>query len=257
VVNAVGLDERKVDTFGYIPSVSAAQQKVSIEAYIRKAIPGGFYDNAIYSAGDIDLNGSSYLVDGDVIYAGSIDNPDNITGSVTNDPGISPLARLNYAELRAISIGQGNVYDTARLADVQNNTDSFPASFWYSVPTDPADPATGVPNVVYVEDDLQLNGNIGTIGGFFVVVGDVITDPNSSSETTINGNGQVEGCIYTLGDFRVNGGGGGLNVDGGVWSGDESRLNGNTTIQYNAFYMQAINKMGLHADVQIISWRQL
>lgn len=242
--------QRKVDCFGYIPQASSARQTCHIEASIKKAIPANFYENAIYSAEDIDPNGSRYLIDGKVRYAGEIDNTDHITGTITQDSSITPLARLDFSQLYTISAGQGNVYNAARLQDIQRGRDSFPTSFWY-------DQAQGVPNVVYVEEDLQLNGNIGTIGGFFVVAGDVLTDPSGGADSTINGNGQVAGCIYTLGEFTVNGGGGNLNIDGGVWSAEETGINGYATIQYNATYMQAIANLNINPDVQVVSWRQI
>jgi hypothetical protein len=133
--------------------------------------------------------------------------------------------------------------------------DSFPDSFWYSEPTDPNDPTTGTPNVVYVESDLELNGNVGTIGGFFVVAGDVITNPDDTSDATINGNGEIDGVVYTLGEFRINGGGGGLNVNGGVWAGEEARLNGNAHIAYTEDYMAALEALDINVEVQITSWR--
>jgi hypothetical protein len=96
---------------------------------------------------------------------------------------------------------------------------------------------------------------VGTLGGFFVVVGDVITNPSGTYDATINGNGTIDGCIYTLGVFSVNGGGNRLNVNGGVWSGIEAELNGNATVTYNSDYMAAIKAHTL-PQVQIISWRE-
>lgn len=111
------------------------------------------------------------------------------------------------------------------------------------------------PNVVYITGDLQLKGSIGTIGGFFVVVGDVINDPDETEDATINGNGTIEGAIYTRGEFRINGGGGAdLNVNGGIWAGDQVRLNGNAKVAYNAEYMEAIKTLVGEGTPQICSW---
>ena len=247
----------KVTIHGYYPDSGEARIERKIEAMMSKATPSDFFSNAIYSAGDVDFNGIAYSVTGDIIYADDIDNPDNVTGSVTQDPNVSPLARFDFQELYDTSSTQGNVYDTARLQDVQDGTDTFPASFWFTPPTDPMDPATGVPNVVYVEDDLQLNGNIGTIGGFFVVVGDVLSDPDAEDpeDAVLNGNGTIEGTIYTLGEFRINGGGGNLNINGGVWAGEEARLNGNAHVEFNSDYMDAIQSLDIETEVQIVNWR--
>lgn len=250
-----GQINKKVTAHGFIPSTGQARAERIVEAMMNKYIPPNFYDNAIYSAGEVDFNGNAYSVTGDVIYADEIDNTGNVAGTITQDASISPLAQLDFQQLYSISQSQGNVYDEARLEQVQQNQESFPASFWYSPPTDPNDPATGMPNVVYVEDDLQLNGNIGTIGGFFVVVGDVINTPDITQDAIINGNGQIEGLIYTRGEFRINGGGGNLNIDGGVWAGEEARLNGNAHITYNQDYMDAVRSLDINAEVQITSWK--
>lgn len=227
-----------------------------LEVVVQRQIPLNFYDNIIWAAQNLDFNGTAYSVTGNVIHADTTPSGDmgGVDGTVTYDPAASPLPRLSFQQLYDIAQAQGNVYDAADLAQ---GADIFPDSFWYQPPTDPNDPRTGIPNVNYVMGDLVLNGNIGTIGGFFVVVGDVLTNPSAAEDTIINGNGQVAGAIYTTGDFRVNGGGNGLNVDGGVWAGDEARLNGHTTLTYNAGYMEAIEALGINADVQVVSWRGL
>lgn len=249
-VNIASLDDkRQILSSGFIPTEANFRARRAIEAVVKKSIPANFYDNAIYAADELDLNGKAYQVNGNVIYGDEevADNTGNINGEVTQDTSINPLARLDFQQLYTLSQGQGNVYDTARLDDVKKGRDSFPVSFWYS---------PGIPNVVYVEDDLTLNGNIGAVGGFFVVAGDVLTNPLGTYDTTINGNGQIDGCVYTLGEFQVNGGGGGLNVFGGVWAGSEAELNGNVNISYNKEYMDAIKALNINPDVQIISWRE-
>lgn len=254
-VEQVDSQTRKVTSRGYVPADSPRVERI-IEVMVDSGIPPDFYDEAIYSAGEIDLNGNSYNVTGNVRYADEIEySQNNISGTITQDATISPLAVFDFQQLYDISQSQGNVYDEDRLQDVQRGGDSLPGDFWYSEPTDPADPTTGVPNVVYVECDLSLNGNIGTIGGFFVVLGDVLTDPDAAEDATVNGNGQIDGAIYARGEFSVNGGGGNLNVNGGVWAGEEAELNGNANITYNQDYMDAIEALNINPGVQISSWK--
>jgi len=251
-------DKRQIISSGFIPSAVNFRAQKTIEAIVRKYIPSNFYDDAIYTAGQLDLNGQAYAVNGNVIYGDTKAATDtqNITGTITQDPSINPLAGLNFQQLYNISQSQGNVYDATRMDKVKKSKDSFPGSFWYRVPNDPSNPATGVPNVVYIETDLTLNGNIGTIGGLFVVAGNVLTNPLGTYDATINGNGQIQGAIYTRGEFQVNGGGGGLNVNGGVWSGTETELNGKATITYNKGYMDAIKALNIDPGIQILSWRE-
>ncbi len=241
-----GRQNKKVTSHGFVPAAGVARAERIIEAIMSNYIPPDFYGNAIYSAGDVDFNGNSYSVTGNVRYADEIDNTGNVTGVITQDPLINPLALLNFQQLLTISQGQGNVYDATRLQDVQRGRDSFPVSFWYS---------PGVPNVVYVLTDLQLNGDIGSIGGFYVVVGDVLTNPSGTYDATVNGNGRIEGAIYTRGEFKINGGAGRLNVNGGVWAGTEAELNGNATVDYNQEYMDAIKMLDIGSEVQIANWR--
>lgn len=245
-------DCKKITARGFFPATGTARAERVLEAIVEKYIPPDFFDNAVYSAGTVDFNGNSFVVSNTepapdnkaVVYAGDfqVQQPGNIVGTTTQDTEISPLAMLDFSQLLAIAQAQGNYYDAARLS----SGDPYPASFWYS---------PGVPNVVYVGGDLTLNGNVGTIGGFFVVAGDVITNPSGEYDATINGNGQIQGAVYTRGEFRVNGGGGGLNVDGGVWGGHEVELNGNASITYNKTYMDAISGLNINASVQLNSWR--
>ena len=244
--------ERVVTSRGFIPLTGSSRAQRVIEVSIEKDIPLHFYTNALYSAGDIDINGDSATVNGDVRYAGECDNPDPITGNATQDSSVAPLALLDFQQLLTISQSQNNYYDEERI----DSGDSYPVSFWYSPPTDPNDPTTGIPNIVYITEDLELRGNFGIVGGFFAVVGDVITSPDDVQDATISGNGQIEGMVYTRGSFRINGGGNNLNVDGAVWGGEEIRLNGNVHIIYNSDYMGAVQSLGIDAEAQVTSWEE-
>jgi hypothetical protein len=239
--------QRTVSSTGYVPFTGANLASRTISAVMTKVEPANFYDNAIYSASNINLNGNAYTINGDVRYATTIDSTTNISGTATQDASIAPLARLDFAQLLTIATDQNNVYEMvgSKLKNTVTESTAFPSSFWHEA---------GVPNVVYIKADLTLNGNFGTVSGFVVVAGDVINSPDVAQDATINGNGQIDGCIYTRGEFRINGGGGRLTVTGGVWSGEQARLNGNATVSYNATYMNAIRNMGINTSVQMLSW---
>ena len=175
---------------------------------------------------------------------------------------------------------QGNLYDEFRIKDVETSKDSFPdcsecaakglpddCCFYYEYPTESS--PTGVPNVIYVEGDLSFSGNIGTdplrtVGGFFVVVGDVLPVPTGEDEmdSTLRGNGSIEGCIYSLGEFTINGGAAlGININGGVWSEADVTLNGNANVTYNGVYMEAIQDIKAPDGTspvppRMVSWRE-
>lgn len=247
-VQQVNSTTRKVTSHGFVPAVSSRVERI-IEASVTKKIPADFYENAIYSGGDVDFNGNAYTVTGKVRYANVIEySSNNVNGTITEDPDINPLAMLDFQQLYNISLGQGNVYNATRLNQVKKNKETYPSSFWYNS-------TNSVPNVIYIEGDLTLNGNIGTIGGFFVVVGDVLTDPNATKDATLNGNGMVAGAIYTRGEFKINGGAGRLNVDGGVWAGGKAELNGNADVSYNRTYMDALRALNINVQAQVTTWK--
>lgn len=233
-------------------SISSKQ----VEVKVQRSIPANFYDNAIYGSSAITLSGNAYAVTGNLLTGSSelLKNFKNVNGKIIYDASAKPLPKLSFAQLQSLAVSQGNVYDEARLNGIKKGTDHFPASFCYSPPTDPNDLSTCTPNINYLKSDLVLNGNVGTIGGFFVVVGNVLTDPSTTEDATINGNGKVDGMIYTTGQFTVNGGGGGLNVVGGVWAGKEAKVNGNVTIEYDAAYMQAVKNLGVSGDLRVLYW---
>ncbi|MCG2712120.1 MAG: hypothetical protein L6416_07350 [Candidatus Omnitrophica bacterium] len=256
----------RVESWGYVPDQGQPQAVVHLEAYIsKKDLPDSFWDNAIYTSGNVRINGVAFDINGDILYAGSllpaILDEDCFTGTATNDTSISPFIKLDYDYLRAIAAtqikpdGSDNIYTAAEIV---SKFPPLPASFWFDQ-SDP-NPANWIPNVVYVETDLVLNGNIGTIGGFLVVVGDVISEPDETTSTTINGNGHIDGCVYSTGEFRVNGGGEtGLSVLGGAWSGSDGvRINGSVDIGYHKPYMDSIRYIiNPSSTVQLISWRKL
>ncbi len=255
-------DTKRVKAYGYVPSKNNSEAFYEIEAIIGKVVPSGFYDNAILTAGDLDVNGTSYSIDGNVVYADNFEGDDvNIEGTLSQDSSISPLPYFNFETLLAMSESQTDTYDSGNVYEVDENNDKLidpdtgsekdlPNEFWY-------DDAETTPNIVYIKGDLVLNGNI-EAGGFFVVAGDVITDPDDTQDATLNGSGTIDGVIYTRGDFIINGGGvDGLNIDGGIWSGEETRLNGSANVAWNEYYMDAIDALNIEPLAQIIYWEDL
>ncbi len=205
-------------------------------------IPDGFYDNAIYSAGNIAIGIDP--VGGDVISGGTV------TGSV--DPGYTKtendstlkangLPSLDFESLRQKSIDQG-------WYNAGTTVTTYPTTFWNVAPSE-SDP--GVPNVVFVNGDFSIAGGKQVVGGFIIVGGNTVYD------ASISGNAAIDGCLYTRGDIIFNGGGGPkiINVTGGVWAGGTVSMNGNPHVDYNQVYMYAIGDALLpNADVRIAAW---
>ncbi len=244
--------KREVRSVGYFPgknTAGAAKKEVTATISCPAGLPPWFYGDAIVAGGDVSLVGNNYTVTGNLQYGDSID-PAN-TPNAQQFTGDFPM--LDFQQLRNIAIsqvkgnGQNNLY-TAN--DIANNK-PFPDSFWF----DKDEPSPQIPNVVYVETDLKVDGNV-RIGGFYVVAGTVITD-DTGANTTMDGKATIDGCVYTLGDFRINGGGNGLGVTGGVWARDDIRLNGNAKASFTQGYMDAIkNNWTLNVKPQVVSWKE-
>jgi hypothetical protein len=228
-------DDRIVEGYGIIPASGSASATRTIRATMVRfqSIPNHFYDNVVYAGGNSVINGNSCDINGDVRYAGTISgNTGRIqTGSAIPDPSISPLARLDFAQLRTISQAQGNYHNSTQLSG------PFPTSFWYNQ-------SLGIPNVVFLEGSLSIAGNK-DYGGFFVVGGEVVYD------ASITGTPEIRGAIYSLGNINIRGT---ADFIGGVWSGRNTTIGGNARVSYNAEYMNAIRNLGINTAVQMSLW---
>jgi hypothetical protein len=247
VIGSVVGMTRTVTATGFIPSNASPRVQRVIRAVMNQYqnIPPDFYNNAIYSAGDVSI-GIDCTVNGDVFSGGTITGP--VNGVMTpSDPTLhnNGLPALSFAELRQKSIDQG-------WYNPVTNTTTYPTSFWNVVPS-PANPV-GIPNVVFVNGDFNIVGGNQVAKGFIVVGGDTVYNAE------IGGNATIDGCIYTRGNIWLHGGGGPsrINVNGGVWAGGTITMVGNEQIDFNQAYMNAIRD-GLHpnTDVRIISWQDM
>ncbi len=239
--------------YGYVLRPDGRVVEGRVEAIAR--FPN-FYGNALYSAGDIEIKGTSYSVDGQAVYADTIIGvTTNITGGATQDESISPLAEFNYSDLRAIAESQtnpstiagNNVYTAQDLQD----KNAFP-QFFYNQYNQP-----GVPNVVYVEGALSISGNV-NLGGFYVVVGNILDDPNAVVDVATGGTLNIDGCIYTRGELTIKGD---VSVAGGVWAGEKITLDGGIAVTYNAANMDAVKVVAgdptANQPLQFKSWKRL
>ncbi len=241
---------RVIMACGFVPSAaSTSKAERVVEVGVVKFTPPGFYDNAIYSAGDVDI-GNNCAVNGDVFSGGDVIGP--VNGDKTqNDPDLhnNGLPLLSFDELQQKSIDQG-------WYDPDTGETTFPDSFWNVEPTSPEDP--GVPNVVFVNGDFSL------VGGHQVVQGFIVVGGNTIYNAEIGGNASIVGCLYTRGNVWLHGGGGNtINVNGGIWSGGTVTIVGNEQINFDPpegsgpTYMNAIEALGINADIQIASWREI
>jgi hypothetical protein len=238
---------RTITAQGFIPFTAPSVTRV-ITVTIIKDITAGFYDKALYSAGNVNI-GNNCVVNGDVISGGTVTGP--VNGDVTQNDSVlhdNGLPLLNFEELRQKSIDQG------WYNPITQQTTYPTSSFWYEAPS--LSNPTGTPNIVFVNGNFTLVGGKQVVKGFIVVGGDTVYDAE------IGGNASIVGCLYTRGDIWFHGGGGNvINVDGGIWAGGTITMNGNEQINFDspghgAEYMNAIRESGINADVQVISWQE-
>ncbi len=200
---------------------------------------------AIFSPGDVNINGKPHVINGDVEAGDEIDCAPacaGITGTqVEHNDDDYPIPVIDLAALKAVAQSQGNYY---AASDVSNSgaITGAPTTFYY---TEPTEETPGVANIVFVESDLAVGGN-DSIGGLIIVVGDYMTNPNWDEDSTGNGdvslggNAFVDGFIYALDEVTKNGGGNSLNVEGGIVAWDEVTLNGRLEVNYNAEYANVL-----------------
>ena len=259
-IDAINTTARIVNATGFVPFASPiASRKVQIIAEKTPSLaPPGFYDNALYAAGTVDVGANgNYKINGTVDCAGAFltdttTNPKmHVNGTVyENNLTIAPLYDLNYEELKQISQSQGNYFNASVSA-----TSDLPTSFWYNQ-------TAGIPNVIFIEGDLNIksvSGKNKTIGGFYVTKGEVIYNETaivdgSDYNASITGNIQIQGCIYAPGNFK---GGGTMDIYGGIWVGNQTDFKGTMSLNYDATHMNAIKNLRADGSVNITQWRDM
>lgn len=243
---------RVLRTSGTFTDSKGFQGNKQLEAIVGRPSPQDFYDVAIYGNENLDFNGNAYIVDGTVItnYDGELENMDNVTGDVIQTDDSFPQLDMEY--LHSIALSQGHVYSGVTL----HNAD-IPETFWYVEPTDPLDPSTGVPNVLYITSDLTLGPHINTIGGIIIVAGSEMIPSQIDGDTSARGNITINGILYTTGNFTVNGGGNIFNVNGSILAGGIATLNGNVDVSYNVIYSQAFENLAVTTELEILMWREI
>lgn len=261
-------DQKMVVGTGAVPTIADPDFTHVIEVVVEDIPPStlpDIFEGALWASGDLDINGDDRTVDGDIFAGGDINcNPGSCNG--VNDPDPEQQNDPNYPfynftleeldALKAISQAQGNYFAGSPSAS------DLPTSFYYQAP-DPSDPTDkGIPNIVFIENDgldqgtLTLGGNT-TVGGFYVVVGDYMTNQaGGGSVSVLNGTASLDGVIYVMGDFTKNGGGNNTTVDGAVFA-KHIELNGKSRFQYNQDYVDSIENAAIdNGALESVSWNQ-
>lgn len=259
----------RIRAMGYVPHTGSPVVTRWVEVYVEiTQPPGSFFNNTIWTTGNVTLNGTSYNVNGEatpdgidndqdgstdeageggnVCYGTSIvGDPSNIDGTEDKLLAGTKFYYLNFDTFKEMATTQGYFYTTANLADKTYMKDHpFPTTFW-----NPSDPSK--PNVVYLEGDLDVSGNIG-LGGIFIVAKDVIASAGSAE---IGGTIDVNGIIYSLGNIKIHGT---VDLSGAVWGGSGGvELDGNVDLGYNYTYINTFKSLiQNNPSVNIRSWHE-
>jgi len=229
-----------VTAYGFVP-FNGPRVERGIQVIINRTTftPNNFYnDTVLYSTGDVVIKNNAFEINGNVIYGDNLTvrETDNIHGNSTQVTNAT-LPALNFEQLKYISRQQGYYYNgTASVPP-------FPTEFWN-------DQAAQIPNVFFWDNTSPLTLK-GTVGGLFIVGGgDVTTD------IRIIGNVIVRGCIYTTGQFKIDGGGSALNIDGSILA-SNATINGGGNLSYNQTYMLTMQDWSSNATVTVTSWKDM
>lgn len=259
--------QKLVTGTGSIPTLLNPVSTHTIEVVVEDIPPAtlpDIFNNVLWASGDLDINGNNRTVEGEVFAGGDINcNPGACNGvndpdpEQENDPNY-PFQYLDAEVLLALKqMAQAQGYYFAGTPSAND----LPTSF-YNVLPDPDDPDDkGTPNVIFIENNglnpgnLVLNGS-DSVGGFYVVVGDYLTNPAGGGSATMNGAADMDGVVYVIGDYVKNGGGNNTTVDGGVIA-KNVHLNGKSQFTYNEEYANAIESAPVGpGSLESVSWNQ-
>ncbi|MBC8550122.1 MAG: hypothetical protein H8D23_10755 [Candidatus Brocadiales bacterium] len=212
-------------------ATTVAKRQIKIKATVvsntnSDVAPGVHTDGGI--AGTGPPNNAHFDMDNptsgaNVTYGNGTSPPDPPTSG--NEAGIvhRPSPSLDSVVFKTLATEQGHYHGGNYSAP-----DGYPnGSYYYS---------GSVPNIVYIEGDLTINGNIEIFGVYWI----------KGSTTVFNGNYRVNGIIICEGDLTMNGGGSlSPNMDGGIIQyGVSSTLTGNglpVDIDINEDYFRDMN----------------
>ncbi len=210
---------------------TVAKRQIKIKATIIDSssagpVPGVHTDGNIEGTGppnNSHLDMDNPTTGANVTYGDGINNV--TSGSESGPPGIvyRPAHPLDENVFKALATDQGH-YHSGNFSASNNYPNG---SYYYS---------GSVPNIIYVNGDLTINGNMEIYGVYWI----------NGNTTVFNGNYRVNGIIICEGNLTMNGGGAlSPNLDGGIIHyGATNTLTGNgqpVDIDINETYFEDMN----------------
>ena len=168
------------------------------------------------------------------------DSPPNppSAGSETVPPIVyRPAQQLDENVFKAMAQTQGHYF----IGDCDPANNYPNGSYYFDTPTDT------MPNFIYVEGNLALNGNPIVFGVYWV----------NGTVSTLNGNYQINGIIIAEGDVTLNGSPQNPDLNGGIiqyGAANTINANGNPNIQINNAFFSALSMTIPIVTVQ--SWQE-
>ncbi|MFH1954837.1 MAG: hypothetical protein ABIL06_24880 [Pseudomonadota bacterium] len=230
-INCTGTADRVINVFGGGSSEVRKRLKVLVEM----APPINGEDYALFTNGNLNLNGVAHDVDGNDSGRVNYCTTDGSPLQTTDVPQITNACEcpeIDTPTLTSLADTQGTHYyvniDVAQIGGKVKTTvfqppnDPVPTEFWNDAPKNT------VPNVIFVEGDFTATGNY-ELWGLYIVEGDV----------ALGGNVEVHGGIYATG--TVTWSHGNPYIEGTVFGcGGATRISGNVQIEYEAEYAEEL-----------------
>ncbi len=222
--------------------VTVAKRQIKVLANIVQSAantiaPGVQTDGAINGTGSgFDISNPSPPFPS-VTY-GNFDSPPNPpTGGSEANIIYRPAQQLDEYAFKAMAQSQGHYH----IGDLDVADDYPNGSFYFDKPTDT------MPNFIFVEGDLTLNGNVVVFGVYWV----------KGSVAALNGNYQINGIIIGEGNISFNGSPQSPDVNGGIiqyGALNTINANGNSDMHINNGFFSALSATIPIVTVQ--SWQE-
>ncbi|MSP15084.1 MAG: hypothetical protein EXR73_00485 [Myxococcales bacterium] len=260
-VTSIGRVNEQLDGNGALIERASRHADSTTQVVLQRTQLNLSADQAIYvddAASSFKFAGTAFLISGNDTNLDGSAGPNAAKpgiGTVGDPAGIKSQLKANQ---KPKVIGQGGAPSVATVPDIDlpaTMSSLKPmATIVFNGPDDTYNGQLGdfvnhVPVITHAKGNLQLNG--GTSGcGILIVDGDL----------TMNGNFDYAGLIYSTGAIRFNGGGGGKNLRGalftlGAVTGEDITINGSVDIRYSSEAITLINTQ-LSSGMVVVSWKR-
>ena len=220
--------------------IASARLSADITKNILNVVaPGG-----MFSGGCLQANGASGIISGGT-EAGLVTNQSNCSystpffnqsGQVIGSPQYQFGAGIDVNSWLGFPLDQISQYAT----QIENDTKSFGTS------NDVFGTSLTNSQIVFINNSSNLTRTFNGASGYGILV--------VSGNLDLNGGFTWHGLVYVRGDVTTSGGGGGVNIYGGIMAGGNvNTLNGNIKVYYNQSTIDAVSQNAF--STKMIVWK--